>query len=241
MAGYGYKRGYKKRGYRKTYRKRISPTKKLVTGQTQPTLLEKIASGVGAAAGVAKAVLPMISAINTENKYLDVSSSATLPFNTPAIVLLSNTGTGTSEQDRIGNSILARNVNIRFSYTPNFTSVAFQLYRVILFVDKQQAGTAPTAAQLFQTPSNLDTPFNKNFTDRFAILKDKRFNIAQQGSQTMSVQKWFRKLEFHIRYVGTSSASASMGNNSLYLLLWSNAVTNPPTYNLYSRLNFTDN
>lgn len=241
MPGY---RKYNKKTYRRRYpRKKVNRTKQLVTGQTQPTMLEKIANGVGAAANVAKAVLPMIMSINTEEKFKDVSSLAfnTLPFNTPRFINLNPIATGALETNRVGNSILCKNVNIRLSFTPNYTSYPTNLFRMVLFVDKQQAGTIPTATQLFQDVTTIDSAFNKNYTDRFAILKDKRWTIAQQGDQHLTVWKIFKYLNFHTRFIGSTANDADMGNNTIYLLLWSNQVTNLPIFSIYSRLNFTDN
>jgi len=75
-----------KRNYRprRVIRRRpyVNKTKKMVTGQG-PTLLEQLARGASGVATVAKAVLPIVSAINTEAKYLDVSYSGNLNYNYP--------------------------------------------------------------------------------------------------------------------------------------------------------------
>jgi len=74
-----------KRNYRprRVIRRRpyVNKTKKMVTGQG-PTLLEQLARGASGVATVAKAVLPIVSAINTEAKYLDVSYSGNLTITT---------------------------------------------------------------------------------------------------------------------------------------------------------------
>lgn len=237
-------KGFRRRGRKRFGRGRMlgGKTKKLVTGQTQPTMLEKIASGIGAAASVAKAVLPIVSAINTESKYIDVAANAGIPIGTPTLQTLTAIAQGTDENNRIGNSVLLKHINIRISFIPNFTADAYNLMRYIIFVDKQQSGTPPTAAQLLTTPGNIDSPFNRNYTDRFVILKDKRLVASQTGLITSSIfQKVFKRLNFHTRFIGTSSANASMGNNTVYFFAVSTQVINAPTAFIYSRINFTDN
>lgn len=237
-------------GYQKRYRKykgkgkpkaRISATKKLVTGQTQPTMLEKIASGVGGVAQVANAVLPMIKAINTEHKYFDAFASAQNISSTPSMYTLINPAQGTTESTRIGNSILLKDINIRLSISPNYTSADLNFVRYIIFVDKMQAGTLPTAAQLLTTQTSIDSPFNKNYTDRFVILKDKRLVIAKYGDQAQVFQKIYKKLDFHQRYLGTDGTQSSQGPNSIYMCVLGTLGSNFPLLTIYSRTNYTDN
>lgn len=238
-----YKKRYRKRRTGKG-RTRGGKTKKLVTGQKQPTLLETIASGIGGVATVAKAVLPIVSAINTENKYIDTVSNQAVSLAAPMIQCLNLCPQGTDENNRIGNSMLLRDLNIRISIIPNFSTDRFNLMRMIIFVDKQQVGNvtgAPTAAQLLQNSGNIDSPFNRNFTDRFVIIKDKRLVISLDGDKQSIFTKVYKKLEFHARYIGTGATSASLGNNALYIYITSTQVTTLPTAYIYSRVNFTDN
>lgn len=233
-----YTKRYTKRSY--TKKRRVNKTKKLVTGQTQPTLLETIASGAGAVANVAKAVLPIVAAINTELKFYDAAFVAVPLFGTPTIQALNQIGQGTDEQNRIGNSILAKDINIRFQMLANFTTDQQNMIRMVIFVDKQQAGTAPTLAQLMQTTSNFQSSFNKDYTDRFAILKDKYFTMNANEKRVLQ-GKFYKTLPFHIRFLGSTTAAADLGNNTLYVLYWSAYAVNGPSISHYSRLNFTDN
>lgn len=232
--------------YRRNYRrynrkpKRIAPTKKLVTGQTQPTLLEKVANGIGSAATVAKAVLPMIQAINTEMKYIDSVYSGAFSLASPLILKLAPTTTGPLEQNRIGNSILAKDVNLRYRIIPDFSTYPVHYVRAILFVDKQQAGVPPTLPLIMQFPTAIESAFNKDFTDRFAVLKDKRITLTVENMAS-AFNKIYKKLDFHIRYIGATNADSDMGNNQVYIMWWFFSNTNPPSIEQYTRINFTDN
>lgn len=239
----GYKRYRRKRYYKRKPVTKGGRTKKLVTGQKQPTLLEKIASGVGGVASVAKAVLPMIQMINTEAKYIDTVTNAAIPIGTPWIQCLNLLAQGVDEFERIGNSILAKDLNIRVSFIPNYNIIDYNLIRFIIFVDKHQQGTAPTAAQLLTSPGNIDSAFNRDFTDRFVIIKDKRCVVSKQGDQMQIFHKVYKQLNFHCRYILPGGAAADLGNNAIYFFAISNAVllANSPQAYIYSRINFTDN
>lgn len=247
-----YKRYQKKRAYKPKKRVYVNKTKKLVTGQG-PTLVEKIASGVGSVAQLATAVAPMIAAINTEHKYKDTSGALSPTLTSPSIVNLSLMAQGLTDTTRIGNSLLAKSIQVRIRlilsneisgvYGSPYSSV-----RVILFVDKLQGGTAPTLAQIMEDPasSNLSMA-NKDYTDRFTIIKDKMCNISPNwgtGSTTPTQSvcdfKFFKPLDFHIRYLGAGATSADCGPNQLYLMCWpQHNVGTSFTY--YTRLNYTDN
>lgn len=232
-----YKKNYKKR----TYKKRpVNRTKRLVTGQTQPTFLEQIASGAGAVANVAKAVLPIVAAINTEMKFHDSALVVVPVLGTPTISCLNQIAQGTNESDRIGNSILLKDMNFRYQILANYTTEQQNMVRLVFFVDKHQAGTAPTFASIFQTTSNFQSSFNKDFTDRYAILKDKYFVLSSGGNRVLQ-GKFYKALPFHTRFLGASNSSVDLGNNSVYVLWWSAYAVNGPSISWYNRLNFTDN
>lgn len=232
--------------------KKISNVKKLVTGEG-PTLLEKIASGVGGVASVAKAVLPAIAAINTEHKYADTAASvnAYVPGTNDVIAFLTDTiAQGTDDTSRIGNSILAQDIQLRMAV--NFVStvgpppVQGLHCRAMLICWKENAQiNAPTIAKIFETPNNLYSNVNKNYSDQFVVIKDKFFALnagtSNYGTQGFMSMKWYKKLGFHLRYQGANATDNTV--NHLYLILRSSATTigNSMGVTYYSRLNYTDN
>lgn len=247
-----YKRNFKKRTYRGRGRKPyVNRTKKLVTGQG-PTWLETVASGVGSVASLARAVAPAIAAINTEHKYFDVSGGLSPTLASPSIQPLCLVAQGLTDKTRIGNSMLAKSIQVRIrlvlqneisgTYGSPYSSI-----RVMLIVDKLQGGTAPTIAQIMENTSNNISMANKNYTDRFTVIKDKMCNFSPNwgtGSTTPTQAvcdfKFFKPLDFHIRYLGTDATAASAGPNQLYLICWP-AHSVGCSFTFYTRLNFTDN
>lgn len=224
----------------------------MVTGHG-PTLLDKIASGVGSVAKLASAVAPAIAAINTELKYIDNTAAVTayspgtndqLIYITPQLV------NGTADNQRIGNSILAKDIQLRMALNAISTAgppVVQGIHcRATLICWKENAkANPPTIAKIFEVSNNLYSAMNKDYTDQFVVIKDKFFSLNQTSPQVgtygFSTMKWFKPLNWHMRYDGINGTDNTQ--NHLYLILRSSASGAGTGLNCtwYSRLNFTDN
>lgn len=239
------RRKFVKKGRQVTY----SKSKKLVTGHG-PTLLERIASGVGSAAKLAMAVAPAIAAINTEHKYWDQTAAVTSyapGTNDQIIALTAGVVQGITDQTRIGNSILAQDLQIRLAHNFTTTLGAPNIQgihcRMMLVCWKENATANPiSAAKLFEVPNNLYSSMNKDYTDQFVVLKDKFFSLNNSsglaGTSAFTAVKMFKPLKWHIRW-----DNANATQNHVFLILRSSAVGvgNALQTTYYSRLNFTDN
>lgn len=248
MAKGRYNKGYK-RPYKKKNPYRQDRVKTMVTGKP-PTLVERIASGAGSVARLATAVAPVIAAINTELKYSDtaVQMVAYDPGTNDWIQLLSGISQGVDDTERIGNSVLVKNIAIKaqMQYTADSTDLIVS-YRFILFVWKANANSnPPSSTKLFEVPSNFFSAFNKDYTDQMVILKDK---IIVKEAQTIpsttaelgiSYLKIFKKLNFHLRWLNSTTG---VTENHIYVCFRCDSplIGNSGLCNLYSRLNFTDN
>lgn len=230
---------------------KYSNTKKMVTGHG-PTLLEQIAAGAGTVAKLATAVAPAIAAINTEHKYHD--QSATISAHTPGtndqlIALTGNITTGVNDTNRIGNSILAKDLQLRlalnFNATTGTPNVMGAHCRMMLICWKENSGqNQPTIAKIFEQPNNLYSPVNKDNSDQFVVMKDKFFALNSSsgltGSAGFTHMKLFKPINWHLRWNDGTGGSATQ--NHIYLLLrCANGSLNALTTTYYSRLNFTDN
>lgn len=222
----------------------------MVTGHG-PTMIDRIAGTASSVGRLARAVAPVIAAINTEHKYFDLSANggAYNPGTNDAIInLTQGIAQGTTDITRIGNSILAQNIAIRLmlAWTPTVGSVLNSFARVIILVWKENIQlNAPTAAKLFEQPAFFHSPFNKDYTDQFVVVKDKiipmeaQINVA--ATQSPKFLKMFKKLDYHIRWIAGGTTDGSV--NHVYLIVRGAdiSVSNSVAYNYYSRLNFTDN
>lgn len=236
------------RRYKRNYRRKrtyVRRTKKLVTGQG-PTMLEKIASYAGPVATLAKAIVPVVAAINTEAKYKDTSAaSTTATITSPYITCFTSMAQGLTDVTRIGNSILMKDfaMNIRVLLN-NAAITSDKVVRVVVFTDKMQNGSTATLTELFQDTTSVLSKFNKNYTDRFVIMHDEIIGLHPNFSGALPRVdfKYFNKLDFHARYIGTDSAVASLGPNNIYIVFWpETTVSGDVNVGYYSRLNFTDN
>lgn len=249
MAGGNYRRNYRRKGGYKGKKRPYNKTKKLVTGQ-EPTMVEKIASGVGEVAKLAGAVLPAIMAINTEHKYYDQTALVTAynpGTNDQSIFLTQGIAQGTSDSDRIGNSILAKDIQLRMAINFPATATVQGIHcRAMLLCWKENLqANGPTIAKIFESPTNLYSPVNKDNSDQFVVIKDKFFTLECPNGLAVTAGfktfKWFKKLDWHIRFIGSTTTSGSQ--NHLLLILRSSATgaTNALGVTYYSRLNYTDN
>lgn len=246
---------YQKRAYQARRRAparkrtRYSPAKKMVTGHG-PTLLEKLASGVGTAAKVAMAVAPAIAAINTEAKYFD--QAAAVVFNTPGTndsltCLTGAIAQGLTDVTRIGNSLLAKDIQVKMAFNFAATTTVVGLHcRWMVFVWKENVqSNTPTVAKIFENPSNLYSTLNKDYTDQFVVLKDKFFCMnanmipATTLTQGFSSTKFYKKLNWHMRFLdGTNNGWTQ---NHIYILFRGSGTSVSGACTFVSRLNYTDN
>jgi len=242
------KRNFKKKIPQKYY----SKTKKMVTGES-PTLLENIATGAGHVASIARAVLPALSMINTELKYFDKTAtvSAYNPgTNDQAIIVTQGIAQGTSDITRIGNSILAKNIQIRFALNfpatlgaPNIMGIHCRAMLLCWKPNLQVDG--PSVAKIFEAPNNLYSPVNKDNSDNFVVIKDKFFTLNSQSSVAATAgfmtMKWYKDLNWHMRYQAGSTADETTNHLVLILRSSSTGATNALGVTYYARLNYTDN
>lgn len=248
---------YKKRApARRKAPVKYSRTKKMVTGHG-PTLLEQIASGAGSVAKLATAVAPVIAAINTESKYYDETASfSTYGTNSnPDLRCLTDSILqGVTDSTRIGNSILAKDLQLRLASSMTMTTNASPNvlgchHRVILFVWKYNDSGGPSITKILESPTNIYSNLNKDYTDQFVVLKDKflTYNATMQAgtvasgiaTQDYKSMKVYKKLDYHMRWTDANQAIA----NHVWMLTMStpSGLTNAVNTTFYSRLNYTDN
>lgn len=221
-----------------------------------PTLLDQIASGAGSVAKLATAIAPMLEMINTEPKYYDETatfSAYNSATNADVRCLTDALAQGTGDSQRIGNSVLAKDLQLRmalsFTSTNGAPHVLGGFLRIMLFVWKFNDAGGPTVAKLLEVPTNAYSPLNKDYTDNFVVIKDKHIAVespiippaAGTATSWFRALKWFKKLDFHIRW---SDASATTINSSqIWLMTYftATAAANAVSTTMYSRLNYTDN
>lgn len=227
----------------KPYRVGKKPTKK------RSNFVRKVSSYAGKAAGawsLAKAAWKgfkyVKGMINCEKHFLDVKVADFASYS-GTITPLSALSQGDNISNRIGDSVLAKYINLRYAWIGD-TSTAQSIARVIVFQDTMSLGTIPAPGDVLNL-SGLTTEaplalLNLTYAvqGRFKILYDKTMTLCNTGSNVQATDEII-PINDHIKY--TSTAGTDEGRNMVYLLYISNRNTQDPALNLFSRLAYYDN
>jgi hypothetical protein len=182
--------------------------------------------------------------INIETKFVDTGSSGSVDYS-GTMLCVSQLAQGLTSTDRVGDSIKLQTIELRLLLAASATSTN-TIVRVIMFRDLDGAGTAPTPANVLETVGSSHaplSPYKFNRRDRFGLLFDEVVTLQSVLATGLSstVIAWKVPHEGHVKYLGTTAASASDGKGSVYLLLVSDlTASNLPTFRSYARLEYTD-
>jgi len=174
--------------------------------------------------------------INVETKLCRTASSHTVST-TGFIDPVSMLAQGTNYTDRVGDSIKLQTVELRFKLIMNVASNGTAT-RIILVRDMYQQGADPTMAQILQQTGALEAK-NHLLRDRFSFLFDELIYTSNNGDDGCTYTVRIPH-EGHIKYIGTTAASASNGFGSLYFVAISDEGTNLPTLAYNISVLFTD-
>jgi len=179
--------------------------------------------------------------INVETKILDTSFASAAIDQTGTVQIISAVAQGLNYTDRIGDSIKLQHIRYSGYFQVSAAALSSAL-RVIIFRDLYQQGVAPTTAQVLQNVGAQDAinqPKNWLLRDRFSILYDEVFNFSNTGDSNFTCVVDIPH-EGHVKYIGTTSAAASNGFGSVYVMYVSTEATNKPFAQHFARLTFTD-
>ncbi len=197
---------------------------------------------LGAIVGAAWEGLGHWAPFNTEVRRVGVSQAATNCSNSGLLACLSQTAQGDDVANRQGRSIKAIALEFRDVVAVTTSNSAI---RRLIFIDWDQAGTAPTPSDVLSvafvsTAEFALSPLNVSNTQRFEILSDELISVDTVNRPIRTEVQKFR-LDSHIRYLGTTAAAASDGEGSIYVLYVSQTSSNYPTVEFFSALSFVDN
>lgn len=179
--------------------------------------------------------------INCEKHFLDTNVSALQSWS-GTVYALSATSQGDNVSNRIGDSILAKYLNLRFSWIMD-TSIPQSICRLIIFQDTMSLGTIPAASDVLQVTGSAPAVLSLlNLTyalqGRFKILFDKTVCLSSQANVAFATDEII-PINDHIKY--TSTSGTDEGRNMLYALAICNVNANDPTLTMTARLAYYDN
>lgn len=173
--------------------------------------------------------------------YDDVSNNQTI-VNASVITDVSTIGQGTADGSRVGDDVLAKYFAMRYRVVANTSGTnEDQSYRIILFQwFPNSADVAPVVADILETPTQTQSFYFRNRSNQFKVLYDNQGLVARNvGSSDHMMHfdvtipgKALRKIQYN--------DSNLTGSNHLYLLMFSNEVTNAPRALWTSRLGYID-
>lgn len=216
----GGKRQYRRRKHRPWYRKKYSVM----------DLASKAWTGVKYLKGL----------VNSEMHVNDIASSGTVDYTTGAIVSLNQIAIGDDISQRTGQSILVKYISFRGIVYRNSANQN-ETFRIMVFRDTSNQGTAPTLANVLQANGSAYTPLsnlNLTFKDRFKILYTTTLTVSATNAE--QVFKGYIRLQKHVKFDG--STATDYQKDSLWFLICSDQTgANLPSYRLYARTAFYDN
>lgn len=179
--------------------------------------------------------------INCEKHFLDTNVAALQSW-TGSVTALSATAQGDNITNRIGDSILAKYLTLRYSWIMD-TALSSTICRLIIFQDTMSLGTIPAASDVLTTtgsaPAVLSLLNIQNaLQGRFKILYDKTVALSLGGPVAFATDEVI-PINDHIKY--TSTTGTDEGRNMLYALAICNVNASDPTLTMNARLAYYDN
>ncbi len=164
---------------------------------------------------------------------------------------LSGVAQGDGESQRDGRKIVLKSLHIRGAVSnQSFAGSTLQgtaLVRVAIILDTQTNGAQLSAEDVFLSTANVEFSFrNLRFINRFKILKQRLFIVepksaagdgtANDVAAAKTTFNWFLRLNIPVMYDGTTANIASVVDNSLHVICFSDSTFNDIKY--ASRIRF---
>ncbi len=179
------------------------------------------------------------SLINTEFKCNDpLVSNVITPSTTGSLFLLTGLNVGDLVDDRDGQVVRWKSVQLAFQFVLNAAAVS-SFVRCILFIDKQPNTTLALMTDVLNTQT-ITTFRNLDNRKRFVILWDKVINIVQGHGNNYT--DYYRTVDMKTIYDDSNGGDITdITTNAMYLSVFSSEAVNFPTVTISVRLRFIDN
>lgn len=187
--------------------------------------------------------------INVEKKYSETSFTGSIGgVGAPKIQLLNGIAQGDGGTTRDGDQVKFTDLGVRL-WLKN-TQAFSDVYRVMIVLDKQADGTAPTIAEVLENAGVLNFN-NMDNKMRFSVLKDELFYLSPNGDtgemkllkMYLDLTKKYKKSKgLRTRYSDTGAAVTDIASNSLWLIIFNRSGTaNGSDVEYKTRIRYVDN
>lgn len=154
---------------------------------------------------------------------------------------------GVTESTRIGRKCVITKISLRgAALTLNDTGQGSEIWRIIVYLDKQANGAAATVADILQAAD--EKAFNNLAnSQRFVTVKEWYFRTIATAfdgtnyNQYGKVLKWNHKCNIPLEFSSTTGAITELRSNNIGILAVVGNATGTTALNLTSRVRFSDN
>lgn len=184
---------------------------------------------------LSKKVNRLVKANYVDSHFIDVAQTLT-PGTAATIGYLTPISQGDGEQQRDGDAITLRHLSWSATLVPNASS-ASDAFRIILFRWKTATvGTAPSPSAILDVPTNIDSPFNRDYRDSLVVLYDKKVDCSNvNGTKHLKLKTRLN----NVCATFTGFSAANYNENQIFYLYLATDNTNKASINYYSRITFS--
>lgn len=211
-----------------------------LAGMAPLSRVERIASGIGQAAVVAKQVAMLSGLINSEVKFLDTASNGANDNTGTFLLTLNNIAEGDDTNQRNGRWILSKSVQVKLAVTSPAAQTAPSVMGWALVMDKKASiGLSATPwTDVFATADAMAL-INRAESERFVILKRGTLDFTPGGQQTRHINKYINLKGIHVKFNGTGATNYDQ--NRIFFTCITNVAANTQTLTGNCRYDYYDN
>jgi len=188
------------------------------------------------------------SIINSEKKFFDAATNGSPRSGVPVIQHLTGVSQGDADNNRNGDSIGLKALQMNGILTWDSESAAADRVRLVILMDKDnEAGTPPTAGQVYEMTTDVNGLRNMEWPKRFRILMDKVYTrdsdkdaIHVEYYKKFKMMKDFNGNPTQMKHITWQSGDTE-ARNHIYIMMICNNATVGPTFTYRNRIRFYDN
>lgn len=241
---YRYPRGNPRRYTKRSYIQKnsaLGAVRKLA-GQESHGVIDTISKYAGPIGTIASAVGGIMSLVNSEDKYIDTTTTSVINTSGTQIIQMVPIEQGSDYNQRNGNKVLYKCVQIQFTLRLPDTATRSCVCRLVLVMDKKPRDAAfPSYVNLYGS-NDIMGLIDKNLSgERYVVLKD--FRIALNPGQMREVtRKLYRKLtRIHVQWSDGNATEWTQNPLHLFYICDQFTVDEQPTLHCNTRVCYMDN
>jgi len=180
------------------------------------------------------------SLLNAEVKHVDTAHSVAITT-TPSLQLVSGIAQGDTALTRDGMSCKLKGGLFDIVVNMHASATSTRI-RHLVVVDTRNNGSAPAAADIYDTGDTNGLMNIDSYPNRFVVLHDEYIRLDTASNRNFRVKVALPALmDMHLTFNGTGATIASVAGPAIYSILHSTEATNTPSSACTFRLYFVDN